>query len=212
MKKSKEEYAKEIKSLIEGWQESTSEMPSTQIRIHMVNRLGLTIEGRQSSSVKKEAYMFVPFKDTKEFLLPILESARLSVVQNITADGDSVSIHMDIVDTGSYSDVHTTTFTQKMFNMSGMNIAQSNATVITMTKNNMLKSIFGILTDEDTDGKGEEIKEKPSKKVLIRDTDQYKQAVLSLRNGTKTIGDLDDIYILSSVLKLQLEHDSSAPA
>jgi hypothetical protein len=200
------DYVAELKNKISDFGDTTSDRPSIDILIHMINDLNMVITGKQSAEANGKSYMFVPFKDTKLFLAPILKAAGLSVAQEATADGDNVIIYTTIMDMVAY-ETKVSMFKQKMFNINGLNIGQANASVITMTKNNVLKTLFGILTNEDTDGAGEEVKQAPGKKVLIRGTETYQQ-VVKLLKGDATMDELKKIYIINPVLEGQLEHDS----
>lgn len=136
-------------------------------------------------NAKGYSYTFADLGEINDIIKPILAKHNLGYVQPINGD----TIKTIIFHTESGESIESSANIPQGVQLKGMNDFQVLGSAITYLRRYSLSSMLGLITDEDADAAGEQVKSKPAKPAEIRDraVEQKEAETETLARAKKTI-------------------------
>ena len=143
-------------------------------------------------------YTYADLKTIFKVINPILSKHSLGFTQLL----DGVNIKTVIFHTPSGESIESVTEIPQEVAMKGMNTFQVNGSGITYYRRYSLSAILGLVTDVDSDAKGEEKPSAPTKAALNKE--RFLKAIEAIKTGDFTIEGLQEKYALTENQNKQL--------
>ena len=140
---------------------------------------------------KGYGYTYSDLKTIFRVINPILKKHDLGFTQLL----EGTNIKTVIFHTESGESIESTTEIPQGMTLKGMNTFQVNGSGITYYRRYSLSSALGLVTDVDSDAKGEEKPAPPTKQALNKE--RFLKAIESIKTGDFTIEGLRDRYALT---------------
>jgi hypothetical protein len=146
---------------------------------------------------KGYGYTYSDLKTIFKVINPIMKKHKLGFTQLV----EDNSIKTIIFHTESGESIETICVMPKDVTLKGMNAFQVAGSAITYYRRYSLSAALGLVTDVDSDAKGEQVKEVKNKTLTDA---RFTKALEAVKTGDYTIEDLEKKYDLSDTQKAQL--------